>query len=151
MSNRVRRCRRNDRSRGARVKTLWKWTVVGPNAQARGNLPTVDPELGELHTVTQLVSDAAKVCEGLCRFLMYLTSIIGTPPLPILPCHGSICFACYPNASRPPLPTLVPSRLQYHQIQKERGLEVQPGEDEVRFRFSRLPRWNITAQGTKHP
>ena len=40
--------------------------VVRPNAQARGNLPTVDPELGELHTVTQLVSDAARVCEGLC-------------------------------------------------------------------------------------
>lgn len=150
MPNCVRRCRRNDCSRGMRVNAL-EMDVIGPDAQARGNLPTVDPTLGELRTVTQLVSDAARVCEGLYRFLMSLTLVVGTPPLPILPHHGSICFTCYPNASGPPLPTLVPSRLQCHQIQKEHGLEVQPGEDEVRFCFSRFPRRSITAQETRCP
>lgn len=115
-------------------------------------MPTVDPEQGELRTVTQLVSDAAEVCERFQGFPMFLTCIIGAPSLPILPCHGSIRFACYPNTSGPPLPAFIPTGLQFHQIQKKFGLEVQSGDDEIRLRFWRtFSRWKIGPQGTYCP
>ena len=49
-------------------------------------------------------------------FFMVLTRLVGVPALPALSRHGPICFPCYPNASGPPLPAFVPSRLEYHQI-----------------------------------
>ena len=104
--------------------------------QAGGNLPTVDPEHGELRTLSQLVSDVMEVCKRLHSFLMALTCVVGTPPLLILPCHGSICFACYPNTSGPPLPTLISPKFEHHPIKKEFGMEVKPRGHEIRFRFS---------------
>ena len=101
----------------------------------------MDPEQGELCTLTQLVSDAAEVCEGFHR-LTLLTYVVGTPPLPVLPCHGPIRLACCPNTPCPPLSTLIPSRFQRYQIEKEFGLEIEPRGDEIGVLFSRKsPSW----------
>jgi len=51
-------------AREVRNRTLRVSTGHLTRQQARGNLPTIDPEQGELRTLTQLVLDAAEVAEN---------------------------------------------------------------------------------------
>lgn len=81
-----------------------------------GNMPTVNPEQGELRTITQLVTDASEVCQRFYYFLPHLTFIVGTHSLPIIPGHGPIRFSCHPNTSCPLFPTFIPPGHQRHQI-----------------------------------
>ena len=47
--------------------------AISCNLQARGNLPTVDQEQGELRTITQLVLDAAEVTRMIRLVFVELT------------------------------------------------------------------------------
>lgn len=101
--------------------------------QIRENMPTLDPEHGELRTITQLVLDASEVWLKFDRYPHYLTFIIGTHPLPIIHCYEPIRISCYPNTSCPPLPAPIPPRLRSNQIKKKFGLEIESGDDEIGF------------------
>ena len=86
------------------------------------------------------MSDATEVCKRPHGFRLALTCTVGTPPFLILPCYGPIRFARCPDTFSSPLPTLVPSRLERDQIEKEFRLEVKPRDYEIRFRFPRFSR-----------